>query len=79
MSEISWNYATVVGNDPDTLAPIFYKEGAAPGTVTLPTGAAASELAEGSLVRYTTGEDANKVMTYSREEDSWSLFVDFNS
>lgn len=24
-NEIFWNYAKVVGNDPDTLAPIFYK------------------------------------------------------
>ena len=80
MEKIVWNYATMVGNDPATLAPIFYKEGCCgDSTITLPTGTDAADLGEGTLVRFTAGDKKNKVYTYSREADSWDVFVDFSA
>lgn len=75
-NQIYWNYATVVGNDPETLAPIFYKEGTCDSSVTLPTGTAAVGLADGSLIRHS---DNGEVKTYNKLSDAWVLVLTLGS
>lgn len=72
---ITWNYTKLVYIDLNTGKPVFYKEGTADSGTTMPTGDAAAELADGSLVRFSGGDDAGLVKTYCKARDSWSDLV----
>lgn len=75
-NQIFWNYSKVVGNDPVSLAPIFYKEGTCDSSVTLPTGTSAADLADGSLIRHS---DNGEVKTYNKKTDAWVLVLTLGS
>lgn len=72
---ITWNYAKFIYVDEITGKPVFYKEGTADSGTTMPTGDAAAELADGSLVRFSGGDDAGLVKTYCKARDSWSDLI----
>lgn len=70
-TEIAWNYAVMVGTDANG-APVFYKEGCSDSSVALPTGAAAAQLGDGSLVLHSNTGD---VKIYNKKTDSWRTLV----
>lgn len=75
-NQISWNYARLVGINPVTQEPIFYKEGTCDSSVTLPTGTEAANLGDGSLIRHS---DNGQVKTYNRKTDDWVLLLTLGS
>lgn len=83
-NQIDWNlvhvsYTIEDPNSPLYRMPIYYKEGCADSSVTLPTGADAAQLADGCLVRFTGGDKANEVHTYNKKTDSWGLMLALSS